>query len=64
MKEDKVCCECGKKYKEGYSIAVGGEWKFDYCSMACYSSACKDKDGKLANAFRAQIEAVVREGNK
>ena len=62
MKDAKVCCECGKQYKEGYSIGVGGEWKFNYCSMACYSAACKDKDGKLASAFRAQRENVVRKG--
>lgn len=64
MKGAKVCFVCGKEYEEGYSIGVGGEYKFDFCSMNCYSAACKDKNGKLAQAFTEHLKAVAGKGNK
>ncbi len=38
----KIYAVCGKEYSEGVSMGILGH-SYDYCSMECFSKACRDK---------------------
>lgn len=51
-----MCEVCGKEYTEGVSIASGDDFKFETCSLDCFTKACKNRKGKLVKGFTAFYE--------
>mgnify|MGYP003586435426 CR=1 FL=1 len=45
------CEVCGKEFTKGVSIASGDNFKFETCSLECFTKACKSRKGNLVKGF-------------
>jgi hypothetical protein len=49
--EKRKCEVCGKEFTEGVSLASGDDFKFETCSLECFTKACKARKGALVKGF-------------
>lgn len=58
--EKRICEVCGKEFTDGVSIASGDDFKFETCSLDCFTKACKNRKGNLVKGMTAFYERTAK----